>query len=245
MQIIPVIDLKDGEVVHARLGNRQQYQPIKSSLCKSSDIFDVINAFLALYPFEIIYIADLNALTNSGNHFVLLEKVLNHFSNITFWIDAGFHQTYKLFSQKNYLPVIGSESCRDNTLPDIKAINEEFILSLDFSLTQPLGPKELFNNLEFWPKQIIIMTLGRVGSNTGPALTMLQKYCNNYPEQNFIAAGGIRNIEDLLLLKKMGITHALIASALHSGTISEDNIKNILTNNTIAYDCVVDNNGVS
>ncbi len=231
MQIIPVIDLKDGEVVHARLGNRQQYQPIKSSLCKSSDIFDVINTFLELYPFDIIYIADLNALTNNGNHHILLDEVLNHFSNITFWIDAGYHQPYKLFRQKNYLPVIGSESCQDNNLPEIKAIDEKFILSLDFSLTNPLGPKELFENPEIWPKHVIIMTLGRVGSNTGPAITMLQNYCNDYPEKNFIAAGGIRNIADLILLKEMGITHSLVASALHSGIISVGNINNLETKN--------------
>ncbi len=224
MQIIPVIDLKDGEAVHARLGNRQQYQPINSSLCRSSDIFDVVNAFLELYSFDIIYIADLNALSNNGNHLILLDKVLNHFSNITFWIDAGYHQPYKLFCQINYLPVIGSESCHDNNLSVIKTINEGFILSLDFSLTQSLGPKKLFETPEFWPKQIIIMTLGLVGSNAGPALAMLQNYCNNYPEKHFIAAGGIRNSADLLLLKEMGITHALIASALHSGAISAENI---------------------
>jgi phosphoribosylformimino-5-aminoimidazole carboxamide ribotide isomerase len=227
MQIIPVIDLKDGGAVHARLGNRQYYQPIKSSLCKSSDIFDVIDTFMELYPFAIIYIADLNALTNNGNHFILLEKVLNHFPNITFWIDAGFHQPYKLFSQINYLPVIGSESYQDNNLSGIKAINEEFVLSLDFSLTQPLGPKKLFESPEFWPNKIIIMTLGRVGSNAGPALTMLQNYCTHYPEKNFIAAGGVRNIKDLLQLKEMDITHALVASALHSRALSKDNIKNI------------------
>jgi len=224
MQIIPVIDLKDGKVVHAKLGNRQQYQPIKSPLCKSSDIFDVINAFLELSRFDIIYIADLNALTNNGNHLILLDKVLKLFSNITFWIDAGYQHPHKLFRQINYLPVIGSESCQDNNLSDIKAINDEFILSLDFSFTQPLGPKKLFENPEFWPKLIIIMTLARVGSNDGPALAILQNYCNNYPEKNFIAAGGIRSITDLLLLKEMGVTHALVASSLHSGTISADNI---------------------
>jgi len=236
MQIIPVIDLKDGQAVHAQLGHRQRYQPIKSSLCKSSDIFDVIKTFLELYPFDIIYIADLNALTHNGNHLILLNKVLNHFSSITFWIDAGYHQPYKLFSQINYLPVIGSESCQDRHLSDINDIDEEFILSLDFSLTQLLGPKAILENPEFWPKQIIIMTLGLVGSNTGPASTMLQNFCSNYPDKKFIAAGGIRNNADLLLLNQMGITHTLVASALHSGTITAANIKNIQTNNTISYD---------
>ena len=60
MQLIPVLDIKDGIVVHAKLGLRTQYAPIQSPLCASSAVVDVINAFLALAPFKIVYIADLN-----------------------------------------------------------------------------------------------------------------------------------------------------------------------------------------
>ena len=55
MKIIPVIDLKDGVVVHAQQGMRENYQPIKTDLCPSSDIYNVINAFLAIYHFDTIF----------------------------------------------------------------------------------------------------------------------------------------------------------------------------------------------
>jgi len=53
MKIIPVIDLKDGVVVHAKQGHREHYQPINTDLCKSSDIFQVIEhswVFMSLIP---------------------------------------------------------------------------------------------------------------------------------------------------------------------------------------------------
>jgi phosphoribosylformimino-5-aminoimidazole carboxamide ribotide isomerase len=46
MRIVPVIDLKDGAVVHARQGRRDTYQPIASPLCASSDVYRVLDAFL-------------------------------------------------------------------------------------------------------------------------------------------------------------------------------------------------------
>ena len=54
MQIIPVIDLKDGVVVHARQGKREHYQAISTNLCQSADIYKVIEAFLGVYDFDTI-----------------------------------------------------------------------------------------------------------------------------------------------------------------------------------------------
>ena len=62
MQVIPVIDLLNGEVVHAKKGLRQTYQPMQSPLCPSSDPLTVVSELLALHPFKQLYIADLNAI---------------------------------------------------------------------------------------------------------------------------------------------------------------------------------------
>ena len=233
MEIIPVIDLLNGQVVHARFGNRKEYQPIKSQLCKSSDIFDIITSFLEIHPFEKIYIADLNALMLRGDHFILLKKVLDKFIEITFWIDGGFLLTDQLSNKNNFIPVLGSESFTEKGLVKIKDMKKnEFILSLDFSSSKPLGPKELFNSPVSWPKNIIIMTLSHVGSNFGPAFDKLEYYCKKHTNKNVIAAGGIRNSSDLKLLKKTGVTQALIASALHNEAISSIDIQNFRQKNT-------------
>lgn len=228
MKIIPVIDLKDGVVVHARQGHREHYQPINTNLCKSSDVFQVIEAFLGVYEFDTFYIADLNAITDQGNHDHLITEVHTRFPQITFWIDKGYQKYDKSVQfQQNTRPVLGSESYRNDTLSEIKACKNNFILSLDYSNSDALGATSLFSDATFWPKNIIIMTLGRVGSNQGPDLNKLTEFCRQYPDKNFIAAGGIRNMRDLVALREAGIHQALIASALHSGAIKTEDVAGI------------------
>jgi phosphoribosylformimino-5-aminoimidazole carboxamide ribotide isomerase len=223
MQIIPVIDLKNGIVVHAKHGNRDDYAPLKSELCKSSDIFDVVDVFWTLYRFPTIYIADLNAITRQGNNADLLVEVLAAFPHITFWIDGGYPLHNDSFQiQTNFLPVLGSESFHDENISNIRKFNNNFILSLDYSVTGELGAKTLFSNQDLWPEQLIIMSLPRVGSNQGPDLERLSAYRKHYPQQKIIAAGGIRDSEDLIGLERIGIQQVLVATALHNGRISPD-----------------------
>lgn len=225
MKIIPVIDLKDGIVVHARQGNREHYQPINTALCQSFDIFQVIEAFLGVYAFDTFYIADLDAITHQGDHNQLIADVQARFPKITFWVDKGY-QAYEtsVDHPQNCLPIIGSESYSDQTVAEIKAYKNNFILSLDYSNSGALGAASLFSDHTFWPKNIIIMTLARVGSNNGPDLDKLTEFCRRYPGKNFIAAGGIRNKQDLIALSRAGIDQALVASALHSGMLKSEDI---------------------
>jgi phosphoribosylformimino-5-aminoimidazole carboxamide ribotide isomerase len=225
MKIIPVIDLKDGVVVHAQQGMRDQYQPISTNLCQSSDVCQVIKAFLGVYDFDTIYIADLNAITHQGDHDRLITGVLTSFPNILFWIDRGY-QPFKKYPN-NHLPVLGSESYSDDNLIELKTFNNHFILSLDYSISEALGAKSLFSDPDLWPETIIIMTLKRVGSNQGPDLDKLNRFCSQYPHKHFVAAGGIRNIADLQALKEVGIQQVLIASSLHSRAIGQKEIKNL------------------
>ncbi len=228
IKIIPVIDLKDGKVVHARQGLRNQYQPIDTELCRSSDIYQVIQAFMGIYDFNTFYIADINALCHQGNHDRLITEVTARFPGKEFWIDRGCRQPDKTNAlPENHWPVLGSESISSKTIQAIKSSRQRFILSLDYSTTGALGDKSLFFEQEFWPETIIIMTLSRVGSNYGPDISLLTEFKQKFPDKNFIAAGGIRNTADLQALKQVGIQQALIASALHSGAIRHEDIKNL------------------
>lgn len=224
MKIIPVIDLKDGVVVHAWEGRRDQYLPLQTQLCRSADVFQIIQMFVASYCFDTVYIADLNAITLQGNHDRLINDVALYFPEILFWIDRGYQRFGERLEQSNCLPVLGSESYRDDNILELNTFNNNFILSLDYSLSETLGAKNLFSSPDLWPDHIIIMTLDRVGSHKGPDLVKLAEFCSRYPNKNFIAAGGIRNQQDLLALQAIGIQQALIASALHSGAISADDV---------------------
>jgi len=230
MKIIPVIDLKDGLVVHAKQGKRDEYQPLNTPLCQSADIYQVINAFLNIHNFDTFYIADLNAITGQGHHEKLLEQVLLNYKGITFWIDMGYQSDpQNAMLPKNYLPVLGSESYQDENIAAFENYRNDFILSLDFADTRSLGAKTLFTNPALWPANIIVMTLERVGSHAGPDLQKLHDFTLHHPGKHFIAAGGIRNAQDLIDLNNTGIHQALVASALHSGEINSDDIAKLQT----------------
>jgi len=217
MQMIPVIDLKDGLVVHAVRGDRDHYQPIHrhSVLTHSSDIHAVMAGFLAVHPFKRFYIADLNAICGSGHHNEFIQNVTDTHPDIEFWLDnAGQFADIKN-DQPNLKWVIGTESQR--TPP--YAANQEYILSLDFKNDRQAGLASWFSQTECWPKNIIVMTLNRVGSNQGPDLEKLSDLQQRHPYSQFIAAGGVRNLGDLLTLKTIG--------ALHSGAISKRDIQNL------------------
>ena len=91
MQIIPVIDLLNGAVVHAQQGQRHTYQPIKSLLTHSSKPLDIVAALLNVYPFSQLYIADLNAIQQSGDNFNVIRTIAQKFPQLKLWIDAGIH----------------------------------------------------------------------------------------------------------------------------------------------------------
>lgn len=62
MRIIPVLDLKGGEVVRAEKGQRDSYKPIVTPLSASTDAVSVAIGLRTLFPFRAFYIADLDAI---------------------------------------------------------------------------------------------------------------------------------------------------------------------------------------
>ncbi len=226
MRLIPVIDLKDGVVVHARQGNRAQYHPLHSPLSASCDIYAVIAAFLRVYDFDTFYLADLNAITQQGNNALLIAQVLARFPERNFWVDCGY-QRYKL-QPANYFPVLGSECYNDNNADELADFQRRFILSLDYAASgQALGAQRFFSEVALWSENIIIMTLNRVGSQQGADVEKLSAFCRDYPQHNFIAAGGVRNFADCLALKQIGVQQVLLASALHSLAITRTDIEKL------------------
>jgi phosphoribosylformimino-5-aminoimidazole carboxamide ribotide isomerase len=220
VKLIPVIDLKNGIVVHAKYGERQNYQPIKSVLTTKSDIFSVLNGFLQLHDFDTFYIADLDAITGQDSQNNLIEQVLNDFPKIRFWIDAGYQKSRPFLS--NYLPVLGSECFTDENFFELTDFKKRFVLSLDFGTKgEKLGSQKFFEETNLWSENVIVMTLNRVGTSNGVALDLLKKFKGDYPRTHFIAAGGVKNSVDLAQLEKIGVNQVLIASALHSGAITK------------------------
>ena len=222
MEIIPVVDLKGGMVVRARVGQRDQYRPIKTPLSPTSDPVDVTYGLLSVHPFKTLYIADLDAIEGTGDHRGTLTRLKAAFPQLTLWIDNGIadrHRAEDLLDAGLGHLVLGSETQADLTLVRHFTADARVALSLDFRGLSFQGPPELLNEPTCWPQRVIVMTLARVGSGAGPDLERLSAIRVVAPEKRIFAAGGVRDAADLGLLKRTGIAGALIASCLHDGRL--------------------------
>ena len=228
MNVTPVIDLLNGQVVHARHGNRQDYRPITSALCHGSEPLAMVAALQRLYPFTQLYIADLDAIQGLGQHDAIIAAISQQYPQLQIWLDGGFNSVHAIeqWCTQNVLPVLGTESLVDMAHYHqlAQACDQHYVLSLDFKGGLYVGPHGLLTASADWPEQVICMTLSQVGSNTGADWQQLQQLQALASNQALYAAGGIRGMEDLQRLDDMGISGALVATALHSGAISGEQL---------------------
>lgn len=229
MQIIPVIDLMQGQVVHAKYGQRQNYQPVQSQLCDSSEPLAVMQALVGLYPFSTLYIADIDAIQSREAHTELVTDLALKYPAIEFWLDDGNQSKLTIGDLPNIRQVISSENISDIENYQVMYGNlTNPILSLDYKQNMTLGPVALYEDACLWPQDVICMNLNQVGSDAGAdidTLTHLQQLNQkrSIPARLY-AAGGVRNVTDCMQLKAMNIGGALVASALHNKRIKTDDI---------------------
>jgi phosphoribosylformimino-5-aminoimidazole carboxamide ribotide isomerase len=235
LHIIPVIDLLNGVVVHAKKGLRQHYQPIQSQLSASYQPLDVVKSLLDFYPFTQLYIADLNAIQKLNSSYAtnleVIKAIQQQYPKLTLWLDAGISNSEELdmWDKLKAKIVLGSEKFTSiGNYLSLSSTIKNSILSLDFFVDGYHGPAELLTHHEYWPQDVIVMTLVNVGVNSGINIELLNKMRENAEGFNLYAAGGVRNIDDLNLLKSMHINGALLATSLHQRQISTDDINAIL-----------------
>ena len=67
-------------------------------------------------------------------------------------------------------------------------------------------------------KLYLITSITKDGTLTGPDSGVMT-IARNYPEANILAAGGVRNLEDLIALKRIGVWGVVIGKALYEGVL--------------------------
>ena len=231
MDIIPVIDIRRGQVVHAVKGQRQNYRPLQTSLCESNSPEDIVQAFVNSYPFKTIYIADLDAIERQSNNDQIIRQLHDKFQSVTFWVDQGLSSPTDLKNQCCGQHVLGSETnISPDTLNEIITISPDIILSLDFQTNTFLGDQNLLQKTSLWPGRIIIMSLAHVGSDNGPDYELISSLIKTAGDRKIYVAGGVRHETDLELLKNMGIDGVLIATALHTKRITSETLNKFKKN---------------
>ena len=225
MEIIPVIDIKGGIVVHAKRGERTNYEPISTRLSVSPEPVDVVQGLLNFLPFENIYIADLDAITGDSRNDDIIIAIATAYPELRIWLDAGFSKIDSMaafmrttnidfvFASESIPSMSGFEKMRALLAP------ERVVLSLDRSDAALIGCPDIFEQPDSWPERIIHMNLSRVGTKSGPDWDGLKRLHETAGEHKIYAAGGVRDEDDLRRLTELGISGALVATALHSGHI--------------------------
>ena len=210
-----------GVVVHARRGERDRYAPVRSVLCPSAAPVAMLEALLNFFPFDTVYIADLDAIRSVGNHDALIASLANRFPQLSFWIDAGITDVNGLqaFSKRHTcVAVIGSESLDDVDV--LVSHQNNVVLSVDMKNGEFLGRREIIDRTNLWPNRLLAMNLSRVGSAEGPDIAFIRSLRQRRPDAAVYAAGGVRNADDLRTLAAINAAGALIATALHEGRLS-------------------------
>jgi len=230
LRIIPVLDLKGGQVVRAKQGQRHLYSPIETPLSRSSKPADIAAGLRRLFPFKTFYCADLDAIEGRPANSAAIASLRQMAEAPSLWIDAGISDAESLsaaLQQPGIQPVIGTESLSDDTLLQAFRQHPNLILSLDFFADGFRGSRAILDQAELWPATIIVMTLAKVGSAAGPDTTLLGEIKARAGGRAIVAAGGIRNDGDVRRLAEMGVSAALIATSLHDGTLTATHLASL------------------
>ncbi|MFZ2070347.1 MAG: HisA/HisF-related TIM barrel protein [Halobacteriota archaeon] len=229
-RLIFVMDLLDGEVVHARKGERSKYEPIHlfSSIVSSSDPIQVM---AAIKPVE-VYIADLNRLMGRGSNKEVIKTIRDKSRKTRITVDYGI-KNLKEVAEVDIICdslVLGTETASMDLIDaaskgrsDIRDIlvsidlyNKE-VLTNDKSMK--IDPLLLIRALNAYPIQaLIVLELDKVGTKGGIDFEFLSRAVAASAHE-IIIGGGVRSGEDVDKMAEIGVKGALVATAVHDGTI--------------------------
>ncbi|MBI3840296.1 MAG: hisA/hisF family protein [Planctomycetia bacterium] len=239
MQVIPVIDLMNAQVVRGVGGRRDQYRPIQSLLAADAKPNTVARA-LAAAGFRETYVADLDAIRGAAPAWSIYEELMR--CGLELWVDGGlstlgqaremlgFHSR----AQPLWAIVAGLESLDGpEALSAICAAvgHERLIFSLDLKLGVPLIGSPAWQGLTAQQiaaialragvRRMIVLDLACVGMGHGVGTERLCRdlRCLDAGLQ-ITAGGGVRGLSDLRSLQRSGCDAALVASALHDGRLT-------------------------
>lgn len=240
MQIVPVLDILNGSVVHGRAGDRSSYVPIQSKLVDNAEPLSVLAALTTAAGSDTAYIADLNGLMTGIPQTALLKQLAD--KSMPLMIDAGIQSVEHLDAMPNadhVKIVLASESISSEA--DLRSIvahgrGQNFVFSFDFVDDQLRSPIEEWNSNLLpdiaelvWQLGItdwIVLDVRSVGMDSGPtSLQRCRQLKRLFPDANLTTGGGVRNSADLIAIEDCGASSVLVATALHRRQISKTDVR--------------------
>lgn len=227
MQLIPAVDLMDGKIVRLTHGDP-----------KTAKVYDQFGG-----PLETakkwrtegagkIHIIDLDAAIGTGDNLVVIAEIVENI-NLPIQVGGGIRKVEaaeKLFELGVSQVILGALAFSDPEA--VTKIQQEFgvesvIVALDnkdgeimvagWKTATGMCMKEALENfVALGVKVFLVTSITRDGTLSGPDLDTLREACQ-YSDVKVIAAGGIGGLNDLLALKRVGVSGVVFGKALYEG----------------------------
>ncbi len=238
MKVIPVLDVLNGLAVHAIRGQRENYRPLRSVFFPSSDPVTIASLFKSV-GFDSLYLADLDAIQGGASNTALYNRIKTK-AKIDLMIDAGISdidKADKVLKAGVSKIVVGTETLSDLAFVNqsVKSFGEQrVIVSIDLKEGKLLSISDAIRSMKplalsieldkIGVTTVIVLDLARVGAESGVDESLMKAILERTQLEVFVG-GGIRNIEDLVDLKRIGVSGALVATALHTGNLTVEKLK--------------------
>lgn len=249
MQVIPVLDLAGGRAVHAKGGHRAEYLAVDSILApgRPGDARMLARAYGQTLRARACYVADLDAIAGGsmqkrGLGDLAFELVARRMEML---VDAGVREpaaARAVLAAGATSVVVGLETL--HSFNDLAAIVTDLgaarvVFSLDLREGDPTLRPEMRHRhgdgvtapvatqlaAAAGVTRMLVLDLARVGMGMGIDLLLLASLRAMHPATELLAGGGIGGVEDLRKLAETGADAVLIASALHDGRLTADDLR--------------------
>jgi len=247
MRVIPVIDLMNGQVVRGVAGKRSEYRPIESRIVADAKPASVAGAFAEKFGFESVYVADLDAIVHGRPNVNAWKEISD--AGLKLWLDAGAGTPQAAIALNERLQgiatdatiIVGLESLITPACV-IDIVNllgaARLVFSLDLAQSRPLVKPRMWIDetpigIARWViaagiQRLLVLDLADVGVGAGThTLKLCREIRREFLTIELIAGGGVRGMDDLKALANAGCDAALVASALHDGRLTREEIRQV------------------
>ena len=236
MRIIPAIDLKDGRCVRLYQGDFDRTTEYSSNPPEIGRRFSALDV-------DDLHIVDLDGARSGtqGNRAIVAEIAgasdldvqlgggIRDREDVSSWLEAGVTRC-----------VLGSVAIREPAV--VRDWLREFgadriVLALDVRLADDGTPlltaggwtedsgttlwEALDGHADAGAVHVLCTDVARDGAMEGPNFDLYVEILNRYPRLQLQASGGVRDIDDLELLRELGVPAAITGKALLDGKITD------------------------
>jgi phosphoribosylformimino-5-aminoimidazole carboxamide ribotide isomerase len=212
---------------------------VNSLLTPATDALGLAIEFRKRFQFNELYVADLDAIAGLPLQSIILATLIQE--GFRLWVDAGIsavEQATKLASLGAEIIVVGLETLPGPQLLPVLVRElgpERLVFSLDMKAGSPIGDLGPWVNpqpgsiaraaLAHGFRRVLLLDLAQVGMADGVGvLDLCREIKKNDPGVELAVGGGVRGPLDLRELERCGVDNALVATALHTGRLTAEDL---------------------